>query len=59
VTCTNGLVAASAVTWRPCPLRPVPRGLASGGGKVEGNPGRRRPGSRTYPLPRGRTVIGG
>jgi hypothetical protein len=41
VTCTNGLSTASAVTRRPGPFRHVPRGLASGGGKVEGNPGRR------------------
>ena len=36
VTCTNGLSTASAVPRRPCPFRPVPRGLASGGGKSEG-----------------------
>jgi hypothetical protein len=41
VTCTNGRWAASAVTRRPRPFRLVPRGPASGGGKVEGNPGRR------------------
>src|SRR5688572_22421793 len=41
VTCTNGLPTASAVTRRPCPYRPDPRGPASGGGKQEGNPGRR------------------
>ena len=29
----------SAVTWLPCPFRPVPRGLASGGGKSEGMSG--------------------
>jgi hypothetical protein len=40
VTCANGQPAASAVPRRPRPLRPVPRGLASDGGKVEGNPGR-------------------
>jgi hypothetical protein len=40
VTSTNGLPIASAVTRRPYLFRRVPRGLASGGGKVEGNPGR-------------------
>jgi hypothetical protein len=40
MTCTNRLAAASAVTRRPRLFRPVPCGPASGGGKVEGNPGR-------------------
>jgi len=48
VTCTNGLPAASAVTWRPYLFRPVPRGLASGGAKVERNPAAVRPVIRTY-----------
>jgi hypothetical protein len=40
VTRTNDRSAASAVPWRPRRLCPGPRGLASGGGKSEGNPGR-------------------
>jgi hypothetical protein len=39
VTSNNSASAGSAIPWRPCPLRLIPRGLASGGGKVEGNPG--------------------
>jgi hypothetical protein len=45
----NGPPTAPAVTRRPRPLRSVPRGLASGGGKVEGTgpPDQgRRPASR-------------
>src|SRR4029453_4887709 len=38
VTCVDSLSTASAVTRRPRPFRPVPRGLASGGAKVERNP---------------------
>jgi hypothetical protein len=39
VTCANALATASAVTRRrPRPFRPVPRGQASGGAKVERNP---------------------
>jgi hypothetical protein len=41
VTCTNGPSTASAVPWRPYPFQPVPRGLASGGAKVERTPARR------------------
>jgi hypothetical protein len=41
VTCTNGRPTASAITRRPRRYRLVPRGRASGGGKEEGNPGRR------------------
>jgi hypothetical protein len=36
VTCTNGRSTASAVTRYPRPLRLVPCGRASGGGKLEG-----------------------
>jgi hypothetical protein len=43
VTCTNGLSTASAVTGRPRPFRPVSRSPMFGGGKSEGNPGRRLP----------------
>src|SRR4029453_7802935 len=39
VTCTNGLPTASAVPRHPHAVNPVLRGLASGGGKSEGNPG--------------------
>jgi hypothetical protein len=39
LTCTNDRPAASAVTRRPCLYRPVLRGPASSGGKLEGNPG--------------------
>jgi hypothetical protein len=39
VTCTNDLPTASAVTRRPSPYGPDPRGPASGRGKSEGNPG--------------------
>src|SRR4029450_3682425 len=38
VTGTNGVPTASAVTWRPRVLRPVPGGPGSGGGKLEGIP---------------------
>jgi hypothetical protein len=38
VTCMNSLSTASVVTRRPRPFRPVPRGLASSGAKVERNP---------------------
>jgi hypothetical protein len=41
VTCANGPATAFAITRRPRPFRPVPRGLASGGGKVEGIPATR------------------
>jgi hypothetical protein len=41
VTCTNSLSTISAVPRRPCLVHPVPRGPASGGGKVEGNLRRR------------------
>src|SRR6266542_388247 len=37
VTSTSGPSTASTVTWRPGPFLPVPRGLASGGAKVEGS----------------------
>jgi hypothetical protein len=47
VTSTNGLPTAPAVTWRPRPYRPVPRGPAPGGGKVERNPAAVRPEFRT------------
>jgi len=43
MTCANGQPKTPAVTRRPSPLRRVPRGLASGGAKMERNPGRRRP----------------
>jgi hypothetical protein len=42
VTCMSSLSTASAVTRRPHPFRPVPRGLASGGAKLERNLRRRR-----------------
>lgn len=45
---TNGPPAASTVTWRPRPFRPVPPGQASGGGKQEGSPGRRGGGRRRH-----------
>jgi hypothetical protein len=38
MTCANGLPTVSAVPWRPHPFCPVSRGLASGGGKLEGTP---------------------
>jgi hypothetical protein len=40
VTCANGQPTVRPVTRRPRPYRPVPRSLASGGGNVEGSPGR-------------------
>ena len=43
VICTNSLPTASPVTRRPRPFWPVPHGLASGGGKVEGKSRRVRP----------------
>jgi hypothetical protein len=47
VTCTNGLSMASAVTRRLRPFRPIPRGRASGGAKVERNSAAVRPELRT------------
>jgi hypothetical protein len=39
VTCADVQSAASPIPWRPHPPRRVPRGLASGGAKMERNPG--------------------
>src|SRR6266498_1377374 len=43
VTCATGLPSASVVTRRPRSFCLVPCGLASGGGKAEGNPAAVRP----------------
>ncbi len=51
VTSTNDARIASAVTRRPHPSRPVPRGMASGGAKLERNPGCRL---TSVPAPAGR-----